>query len=152
MAQTINRDAGRDGPEKMADTATEVVGKSAETVMAATERAVEGAEDFVENARRPMMRLLSGEIPPQVTDLVEAETDLTRLWLDLVREQTQRNFETMQQLAAARDWRSAVAIQSEFLRESITQMTQGMHRQMELAKGITSRLLTTGERKMKDAA
>ena len=58
----------------------------------------------------------------------------------------------MQRLAAACDWRSAVEIHGEHLHESTTRMIQGLHRQMNLANGMTSRLLTTGHRELKDAA
>ena len=67
--------------------------------------------------------------------------DLARFWLDLVREQMQRNLDTMQRLAAVRDWREALEIQNEYMRESMAGMTQGMHRQMDLAGTMTSRLL-----------
>ena len=152
MAQTINRDAGRDAADKVADTAAEAVGKTAEAVTAATERTIEGARDMAERARRPMVRLMSGQAAPEMAELVGAEADLARFWLDLVREQMQRNIDTMQRLAAVRDWREALEIQNEYIRESMAGMTQGMHRQMDLAGTMTSRLLATGREGLKDAA
>ena len=158
MAQATNRDdtkqatdAAKSGVDRTADLAKEAVSKTTAKVTAATDAALDKGREVADQTGAPMVRLVLDQAAPAMRDLVKAEGDLATFWVGLAREQVQFNIETMQRLATTRDWREAMEIQADYLRQSMARMSDGLTRQMELAGNMTSRFLAAGE-KIKKAA
>jgi hypothetical protein len=78
---------------------------------------------------------------------VEAEGELTGLWLELTREQVARNVELLGRLAAARDWREALEVQHGFVRESLDRAGRLNSRYLELVWRALASAGRGGERK-----
>lgn len=73
------------------------------------------------------------------------EGELAGLWLGLAREQMRHNLETLRRLAEARDWREAMVVQSDFVRDSITRTADGMCRQVDVAAELATGALAAVE-------
>lgn len=158
MAQATNRDnakqatdAAKAGVDRTTDLAKEAVTDTTAKVTASTEAALDKGRAVADQAGAPMVRLVLDQAAPAMRDLVKAEGDLATFWIGLAREQVQFNIETAQRLAATRDWREAMEIQTDYLRQSMARMGDGLTRQMELAGSMTSRFMAAGE-KLKKAA
>lgn len=158
MAQASSRDTARNNGKQTGEVAAEAIDQTAdhahattETLAAATEAALDRGREAVDRAA-PMVRLVLDEAGPAMRDLVRAETDLAALWIELTREQMQRNVQTMQRLAATRDWREALEIQHDFVHQSMARLGEGMTRQMEMAGDMTSRWLSARQDGLKKAA
>ena len=50
----------------------------------------------------------------------------------------------MQRLASVRDWREALDLQSDYLRESMARMAEGISRQLNLTRTLTHSMLDAG--------
>lgn len=159
MAQTSSRETARHDVKQTGEAAAEAIDQTAdqarettETLAEATEAALERGREVAERAAAPTMRLVLDEAGPAMRDLVKAETDLAAFWIELAREQMQRNVQTMQRLAATRDWREALEIQHDYVHQTMTRLGQGMTRQMEMAGDMTSRWLSARQDGLKKAA
>ena len=108
---------------------------------AGAEAAARGAReslDLVADAAQRTAAATSEGIGQQqgtASAVVEAEGELTGLWLELTREQVARNVELLGRLAATRDWREALEVQQGFLRESLDRANRLHGRYLELVWG-----------------
>ena len=102
--------------------------------------------------RAPTLRLVLDRAAPAMQELVRAESDLASFWLESARDHTRLAFETMQRLASTRDWKSALTIQAEYLRESMVLFQEGMLQQMRVTSDMTTSLMSPRGEQLKDAA
>ncbi len=134
--------------------ATDAVAAGVEEGMTAAregaERLMEQVEDLAERA--PTLRLVLDRAAPAMQELVRAESDLASFWLESARDHTRLAFETMQRLASTRDWKSALTIQAEYLRESMVLFQEGMLQQMRVTSAMTTSLMSPRGEQLKDAA
>lgn len=159
MAQASSRDTARNNVKQTGEVAAEAIDQTADHAHESTESLAQAAEAALERGREiagrtaaPMMRLVLDEAGPAMRDLVKAETDLAAFWIEFGREQMQRNVQTLQRLAATRDWREAMEIQHDYVHQSMTRLGQGMTRQMEMAGDMASRWFSARQDGLKKAA
>jgi hypothetical protein len=128
------------------------IAATTEAVQAGRERMLDTAKELAEHAPTPMVRLVLDRTAPAMHDMVKAESDLATFWLEMTRDQAQHTIETMQRLASVRDWREALDLQSDYLRESMARMAEGISRQLNLTRTLTYSMLDAGRGHLKDAA
>jgi hypothetical protein len=163
MAQSTSRDSARsetakaaelaqDSVERTGDAVADGIAATTEAVQSGTRRMLDAAEELVGKSANPMMRLVLDRTGPAMQDMVKAENDLASFWLEMSRDHAQHTLETMQRLAAARTWREAMELQSDYLRESMARLAEGATRQLALTRALTTSLLDAGRGNLKDAA
>jgi hypothetical protein len=163
MAQTTSKDSARNETVKASDMAQDVVERTSavaadgiaattEATQAGTKRMLEAAEELADKAPSPMVRLVLDRTTPAMHEMVKAESDLATFWLEMTRDHAQQTLETMQRLAGARTWREALELQSDYMRASMARMAEGMTRQLNLTRALTTSMLEAGRVDLKDAA
>jgi hypothetical protein len=143
MAQIANRDTERDETNRAADTAKEATDRTVSLTKETTNRATDAAKAATDRAGDASRRVIEGA-SRAVGTAARADNDLARLWIEVTQEQLQHNAETFQRLAAVRDWRQAIDIQSAYIQDSLSRMADALSRHMDLAGSFTSRLIETG--------
>jgi hypothetical protein len=100
-----------------------VVEAEAET----TTRNAQQAADLAGQAVQPTAGSAVGAVhryQEATAEVLEAERALAGLWLELASEQVRQNVEIIGQLAAARAWPEALAVQNAFVRDSLDRMNR----------------------------
>ena len=137
MAQTTGRDSARSEAARLPTwrrtrsrhgrAVADGIAATTEAVTGRTERTLDAAEEHGrEGAQARWSGWCSTGPHRRCTTWSKAESDLARFWLEMTRDQAQHTIETMQRLAAVRDWREALELQSEYLRESMARMAEGI--------------------------
>ena len=163
MAQTTGRDSARseagkaaemahDMIEQTTDAVVEGIAAATEAVQSGTERALDAAKELAREGATPIVRLVLDRTAPAMHDMVKAEGDLANFWLETTRDQAQHTIETMQRLAGVRDWREALDVQSDYMRESMARIADGISRQLTLTRNLAGSMLDAGRANLKDAA
>jgi gas vesicle protein len=141
----------KEGADRAADTTREVAEKTREVTGRVAERTAAAAEDVSQRSAQALRR--STEIGSRaMSRLFQADGDFARAWMDLASEQVTHNIETMRKLAASRDWREALEIQNDYVRETLSRMNGGFARHLDLVSGMMSRVLDTVEQESRKAA
>ena len=137
--------------EDMAHAVTTRIGPAAEAAQAGAERLAEATRELADQAA-PMLRLVLDRTGPAMQQVVRAESELAGVWLGAVREQAQLNLDTMRRLAAARDWPTAFRVQSEFARQSLTLVQEGVLAHLKLTGAIATSLAGMAGAEQRQAA
>jgi phasin family protein len=66
----------------------------------------------------------------------EGASAVSQMFVELVKEQTQRNMEVFQALTRTVSWSDATKIQTEYLRESFERMSRFTRRYIEVGQGV----------------
>jgi hypothetical protein len=121
-ATAADDDIARTG-RRMVETAEDLTGRSAETI-----------QDLLALPSRAAMKLFT------------AEGELACAWVELAGQQAAHQAETLQRLAAARDWREAVEIQKGFVHDSLGRVAEAVDRCLDLqGELVVANLLGAGE-------
>ncbi len=148
----------------MAKIATTKSGKAAAgAAKAATHpRAAEVAQDPTDKARDTTLRLVDKAAPaedrartsppttakPSVVppthaagatfEMLKAGAAVAGFWLQQGNDQLVHQARTLRKLAAARDWRERLEIQSSFLHDSLSRLNQGVARHVDVTGAMTA--------------
>jgi hypothetical protein len=139
--------------EVVVESGLRLVEASSDVAEAGADAAVRGGReslDLVADAAQRTAAATSEGIDRQrgvASAAVEAEGQLTGLWLELTREQVARNVELLGRLAAARDWREALEVQHGFVRESLDRASRLHGRYLELVWRALASAGRGGERR-----
>ena len=145
----------------MVQIATTKTGKAAEASKAATHpRAADVARDLTDKAQDTTLRLVekaataedrigtspSATAKPSVVlplqaafEMVKAGGAVAGFWLQQGNDQLAHHARTVKKLAAARDWRERLEIQSAFLHDSLARLNQGMARYVDATGALAAR-------------
>jgi hypothetical protein len=133
MVQVANRgETGRaveGAGRKTVDLAQDVANRSADTARRTFDASARGAKS-----------------------VFNAENDLARLWLETASEQFRHNVETLQRLAAVRDWHEAVDVQGAYVRESLERTARLVEAYLDVTGAAAQRMLSAGQKEWRNAA
>lgn len=162
-------ESAKEGAEKIGSLAKDTAAKTADIGKAGAERVADTAEQARESTARLGQRTAATAesimsrpmdttrqmftLPTRAaTEMFKIEGQLTHMWLELASEQMAQNAEMLNRLAAARDWRETLELQNSFVRESLSRMTEGMSRHLDLAGSMMTRVLQTSQDEIGKAA
>ncbi len=137
MAQTTGRDNAHGEAAKVESKIEESVG----SVLDETRKAAE-----------PMLQLVREHAPPAMRMIVEKESELASVWLDIGRAQLEHNLETMRHLAEAQDWQDRMRIQTAWLQASMARSGELVIQQLRLMGSLTGGLMTEARKEPRKAA
>ena len=98
--------------------------------------AVEGAADKVVGAARNTAAASIEARQKAARRSSEGASEVGQMFVELVKEQTQRNMEVFQALTRTVSWSDATKIQTEFLRESFERMSRFTRRYIEVGQSV----------------
>lgn len=133
MVQVANRGetgrAAEDAGKKTVDVAQDMANRTADTARRTFDASTRGAKS-----------------------VFNTENDLARLWLQTASEQFRHNIETLQRLAAVRDWHEAVDIQGTYVRESLERMAHLLESYFDVTGAAAQRMLSAGQKEWRNVA
>ena len=128
---------GVDAARSTAEAGTRVASIAARSGLRTVQRTV-GAAAEVERAT--------------VRRAAEGTTELSRVFIDLVNEQTRHNLQAMTALSQAIDWERIVQVQSEFMRVSLQRMGELTKRYVEVSQAVLTSVASAARNQAKKAA
>lgn len=133
MVQVANRGetgrAAEDAGKKTVDVAQDIANRTADTARRTFDASTRGAKS-----------------------VFNTENDLARLWLQTASEQFRHNIETLQRLAAVRDWHEAVDVQGAYVRESLERMAHLLESYFDVTGAAAQRMLSAGQKEWRNVA
>jgi hypothetical protein len=150
MAQIANRGPGRNEDQEAANTAREAVNRTEDLGREVTGRTADTIKEVTGRFASTARQALDGSTRA-AGETFQAESELARLWLEVTSQQLHHNAETLQRLAATRDWREAIEIQNAFMQDSLSRMADGLTRHLDLTGDIATRLIRTGREQLDKA-
>ena len=133
MVQVANRGetgrAAEDAGKKTVDAVQDMANRTADTARRTFDASTRGAKS-----------------------VFNTENDLARLWLQTASEQFRHNIETLQRLAAVRDWHEAVDIQGTYVRESLERMAHLLESYFDVTGAAAQRMLSAGQKEWRNVA
>jgi len=133
---------------RAADVAHDLTDKAQGTTLRLIAKAAAPAEDRA-RVSSPATAKPSMALPAQAAafEMLKAGATVAGFWLQQGNDQLAHQARTLRKLAAARDWRERLEIQSSFLHDSLSRLNQGVARYVDVT-GAT----TAGSREARAAA
>jgi len=140
-----------DTVKNVADHAAEQGERTADVTREAAERTGAVARHGLHVAQRTAEA--AGEVQREVAQRSsEHTTELGRVLVDLVQEQTRHNLETLSALASAVDWDRVLRIQGEYLRVSLERGAQLTRRYLEASQAVITATANSAKKQARKVA
>ena len=140
-----------DTVKNVADHAAEQGKRTADVTREAAERTGAVARHGLHVAQRTAEA--AGEVQREVAQRSsEHTTELGRVLVDLVQEQTRHNLKTLSALASAVDWDRVLRIQGEYLRVSLERGAQLTRRYLEASQAVITATANSAKKQARKVA
>ena len=126
---------------RAADVARDLTGKAPGTTLRLIDKAAAAAEDRA-GTSPPAAAKPSLALPAQAAaafEMLKAGGAVAGFWLQQGNDQLAHHARTVTKLAAARDWRERLEIQSAFLHDSLARLNQGVARCVDATGALAAR-------------
>ena len=133
--------ATREMAKRTADAATSTLRSTVETGRGAAKAGAEAASNAAQGGLQLVQRTTDAMSEVQretARQSAEGTADLSKLWVELLNEQTRHNLAVATALSKAVDWEEVVRAQSEYMRASIERMSQLNSRYLEIVRAVMS--------------